>query len=304
MVEFLVPELLEDAEYSVQFAAFRRWERALNYQVGWHYPLDLVWILHEVQAHVPPAATILDIGAGSGLLQYLLAASGYNVLSLDLLRRRPGRLPRAYFGIVDRQNETRDTEYTAHLLDQHRTHRLWRFRRWIRSRFRLFRSLLHPSSLMLRFARSSFGQISLIVADVTDPDSVHADFDAIVSVSALEHITEVSDFVDTISWVRRTGKPFWITTSAGRDETWWHEPSKGWCFGQDTMTAIGESVHDWFPRYDAAMASLRGSTYLRLKLPDYYRNNPNCGMPNGVWDPKYVPISISDDAVRPSLSSS
>jgi len=50
--------------------------------LGWHYLLDLIWILKEL--NLPPRSTILDAGAGSGLLQYILIELGYNVVSVDM----------------------------------------------------------------------------------------------------------------------------------------------------------------------------------------------------------------------------
>lgn len=37
---------------------------------GWHYVLDLIWLLRRLK--FAPAATVLDAGAGWGITQFLL----------------------------------------------------------------------------------------------------------------------------------------------------------------------------------------------------------------------------------------
>ncbi|RKY40680.1 MAG: hypothetical protein DRP81_09100 [Candidatus Omnitrophota bacterium] len=64
-------------------------------QFGWHYILDLAWIISHID--IPPGCKILDAGAGGGILQYLLAIRGYryrprlcvNSLAIKIIRAYP-----------------------------------------------------------------------------------------------------------------------------------------------------------------------------------------------------------------------
>ena len=64
-------------------------------RLGWHYLLDLIWILKGLD--ISRGMTVLDAGAGNGLLQYVLAHKGCNVISADMTKRAiPGFAPRLF----------------------------------------------------------------------------------------------------------------------------------------------------------------------------------------------------------------
>ncbi|MCP4157730.1 MAG: class I SAM-dependent methyltransferase, partial [bacterium] len=53
---------------------------------GWHYVLDMIWVLKELENK--KGGTILAAGAGLGLLQFILAARGYRMVSVDVNQRK------------------------------------------------------------------------------------------------------------------------------------------------------------------------------------------------------------------------
>ena len=60
----------------------------MNRPQGWHYDMDIIWLLNELDnAGIKQGATILDAGAGMGITQFILASRGYNILSLDFSPR-------------------------------------------------------------------------------------------------------------------------------------------------------------------------------------------------------------------------
>ena len=59
----------------------------LGLALGWHYVLDLIWLLRDLD--LPPGATVLDAGAGWGLAQFLFADRGLRVISVDMSARQP-----------------------------------------------------------------------------------------------------------------------------------------------------------------------------------------------------------------------
>lgn len=66
---------------------FEELSRELERGLGWHYLLDPSWSAHHLR-NVRPRATVLDAGAGLGLIQWHLARRGVNVISVDRGRRR------------------------------------------------------------------------------------------------------------------------------------------------------------------------------------------------------------------------
>lgn len=290
MISFLRPELLSSHRTKADSAYVREVRRALNHQSGWHYPLDLVWIVGNIRQAVPPGSTVLDVGAGRGLLQFLLAGLGYNVVSLDLVRRNFGRRLCAYFSIDDQQDSSENTTYAMHLsTSAGRTSPVQGLLRYART----LAAAISGSSLRLYRNRRNHGSITLIVGDVTKRPHVQWSVDAIVSLSALEHIPDEREFLESIRWIQAFHRPYFITTSAAPGATWWHEPSKGWCFGPDTLAQVDSVPADWDAEYHDALAAIKGDTYLKTHIPDMYTNNPHCGLPYGVWDPQYVPIGLS-----------
>ena len=82
----LKPNLMND---SVTTDIIDYWLSLLNRPNGWHYKLDIIWILNELKkSGIHPGSTILDAGAGQGVLQYLLAAKGYKVISFDYSKKK------------------------------------------------------------------------------------------------------------------------------------------------------------------------------------------------------------------------
>ena len=83
-IEILSVELLNQRRPQVE--ALKRLAGSLGLDFGWHYLLDLTWILD----HLGPARRqrILDAGAGTGILQWHLAEEGAEVLSVDRGDRR------------------------------------------------------------------------------------------------------------------------------------------------------------------------------------------------------------------------
>lgn len=70
-------------------------------QLGWHYILDLSWILERLQ-DLPVPSRILDAGAGNGLLQYILASMEHTVVSVDVFRALRHPAPRHAFRCATR----------------------------------------------------------------------------------------------------------------------------------------------------------------------------------------------------------
>ena len=57
----------------------------IHQEFGWHYLLDLVYIIKNLDLETIPL--VLDAGAGEGVLQFYLAWKGINVISIDRMDR-------------------------------------------------------------------------------------------------------------------------------------------------------------------------------------------------------------------------
>lgn len=82
-IEILSVSLLNSERALVE--EMRRVSEELGIGLGWHYLLDLSWAAHMLQAG--PGNYVMDAGAGTGVMQWWLAARGVNVLSVDLSSR-------------------------------------------------------------------------------------------------------------------------------------------------------------------------------------------------------------------------
>ena len=85
------------------------------------------------------------------------------------------------------------------------------------------------------------------------------------------------------------------TLGAAKEQDWFHEPSKGWCYTEATLRDIFDLPADCpsnYDRYDELFKSLRNCSELRDNLADFYFKSGNNGMPWGIWDPKYQPVGM------------
>ena len=84
-IEILPVELLDENRLWVNQLKQTATEYGLEF--GWHYLLDLTWMMHLLGP--VQGKRIMDAGAGVGVIQWQLAKQGAEVLSVD--RRQPRR---------------------------------------------------------------------------------------------------------------------------------------------------------------------------------------------------------------------
>jgi len=313
-IEILGIELFETHE--VEMNIVKQFKEYFAAEFGWHYYLDLAWIIRQVRG-IPKGALILDAGAGSGLLQYILAELGYNVISTDFTNRTLCGKYRQRYGKVlhylNSQDRIFDNRYTRHLRGSPASS--------VRSKSTIFSGLfskkdksIDPVSMIEKNiyipqggqavllkgdAERNCGRIFMYNCDLRDmpllPDSY---VDGVVSVSALEHNDHV-DFEKCMDEILRVTKPsgrLFMTVSASLSEDWFHEPSKGWCYSEATLKRLfrlPEGVASNFSIKDEFFNELRQEgNELYKRLDSVYFKSGDNGMPWGKWDPKYLPVGI------------
>lgn len=260
--------------------------RSLRLEFGWHYLLDLTWILHQLGNAA--GKRILDAGAGTGIVQWHLANQNAEVLSVD--RGSRANLPLRFRNRF-RVRGLRLTDLVPYprLVRQNlqREGNAWG---------KLSVQVKELSALANR--QRSPGRVLIYNQDLRSmPDIDDCSVDAVVAISALEH-NHPDDLGSVIRELLRALKPggaFLATLGAARDQDWLHSPSQGWCYTEASLRHLFDlpaEVPSNYDRYDELFAALKDCAELRDNLAKFYFRSGENGMPWGVWDPKYQTVGV------------
>lgn len=267
-------------------------------EIGWHYITDITWIYSKVKRW-PRGYRILDAGGGGGPLQFLLAELGFHVTNIDMVLPKPQSVHVERYGLTRRQlSRFTETSYAGHL------RRFSRFGVWplLRRITRVLRAMSYaPRHDRWRSAAGlhdvPVGRIEWIAGNLCDLSEIPAgSFDAVVSLSALEHIP-IEHLGAAMSEISRvlTSNASWAITTSGTDQatSWLHEPSQGWCYSEADLESRFGAVSARAQNPAQVLERYRACVYLKDHLAGFYRRGANNGMPLGVWDPKYIPVGLS-----------
>lgn len=259
---------------------------SLGLDFGWHYLLDLVWIIDMLGSI--QGKRIMDAGAGTGVVQWILAGQGAEVLSVD-------RVSRADLPLRYRKRFRVEGLREQDLIPARRVF-VSNFRGSTKLRARLTsqaRDLIGMADL-----RRTSGQVTIYNQDLKNLASIDDNsMDAVVSVSALEHNQpdELALVVEELLRVLKPGGALLATLGAARDQDWFHEPSFGWCYSEASLKRIfdlSQDVPSNFQDYDKLFADLRECAELRENLAKFYFQSGDNGMPWGEWDPQYQSVGV------------
>jgi SAM-dependent methyltransferase len=268
-----------------------RLARRLDLEFGWHYLLDLAWILR----HLGPVRgrRIMDAGAGVGIMQWHLADRGAEVISVDRQSRANlARRFRQQFAVQGLREQ--DLAPVAEV----------KFRSGGRASMKVLASGMADrvragfTSGIPDNTKSRSGRVILYNQDLKHlADIPDNSIDAVVAVSALEH-NPPDELALVIAELLRVLKPAGIllaTLGAAKDDDWYHVPSNGWCYSEITLRNVFQLSPDLtsnFAAYDVLFSELRSCRELRRNLAGFYFRSGNNGMPWGVWDPQYQPVGV------------
>ncbi len=268
--------------------------------IGWHYFTDIAWI-HDKVKNWPRTFKVLDAGGGRGPIQFLLAEMGFDVTNVDLVHPHPPVAYRSRYGTRLRQlGSYTPTSYRQFLLTFSR-HQGSKGAIKSVAKFAFAGAI---QSIMARRWRAKNalrgthpGRIEWIEGNLCSmPEVPSQSFDAIVSLSALEHIP-FEQLPQAHSEIRRVLKqeaPWAVTTSGTeRKDTWYHAPSQGNCFSEkDLQKLFGASP---FASQDPSrvLDTYRNCSFLREHLAPSYKRSGDNGMPWGKWNPSYIPVGLS-----------
>lgn len=284
-VHLLEPSLLEDKE-NLEDIIF--WQYAMNRPQGWHYDLDFLWILKSLsEAGIDKNSTILDAGGGLGPFQYILCSRGYNVVSLDFAKREPPKEAKDLFTIiVDEKDFNYEHDYQEFISLDNKVRYLdkilkilkdlnWLNLKWVFYKLKI--RLLHTYFSMkakLTLNKTKFGNLTFRRAAFHDIPYEDNYFDAVVSVSAIEHADKdllKQNISEIIRVVGKSGKVFLTTSSSTNDQETFDQQTSGWCFSSDSISKIlGKDMS--FKQYDLERAEERilTSKIWKKRLDPYY----------------------------------
>jgi ubiquinone/menaquinone biosynthesis C-methylase UbiE len=286
-IEILSVEALEKNRPTVE--ALWRLSRATRVEFGWHYLLDLTWIICNLDSI--PGKRFLDAGAGSGLMQwYLIEQGAREVISADrdsrvdlpLVMRsrypvaglRPGDLGPAWNvlkGNVGRATGAGKLNYALRGL---------------------------AGMALIALPKAFPGRVLIYTQDLADmPEVADNSLDAVVALSSLEHNTpeDLQRVVGELMRKLRPGGKLLATLAAAREKDWFHQASQGWCYTEASLRRLFDLAPDVpsnYARYDELFAALRDCAELRDNLAKMYFTSGDNGMPWGKWDPQYQPVGV------------
>ncbi|GBE07238.1 methyltransferase domain protein [bacterium BMS3Bbin11] len=273
-------------------------------QIGWHYAIDLAWIYSQIR-NWPTGYKILDAGGGRGPTQFLLAELGFNVTNLDLALSEPAASIQKRYRIQFKTADSkRDAAYGDHLSKNYAKQNVLRkLRRAVSgSRFYQYATTNHYHRVHERWRVDNgivneVGKLVWMRANLCKiPEISSNSFDAVVSLSALEHIP-IELLPQAWAEITRICKPeakFAITTSATEQQaTWYHKPSQGNCFSEDDLKRLfGAYPDETNLPANGMIGKYQACTYLKDNLADFYRKSAENGMPHGKWEPRYFPVGL------------
>lgn len=290
-IEILATDLLDEERAVVE--SLKALARRLDISLGWHYLLDLAWIVSELgkRGLAQSGRRILDAGAGMGLLQWYLAEAGAEVVSVD---RSPRTMMQPHLRRRYRVRGLRPQDLPP------AGAALSRALRARRSPRAYLEAAVRASRLLLRQLGSLRARGSVVIYhhDLTAlPDIADGSVDAVVAVSALEHNAseQLPGVVDELVRTLKPGGVMLATLGAARDADWFHAPSQGWNYTDTSLRRLfhlAPGTPSNYARADELFAALRACSELRNHLAPMYFQSGDNGMPWGKWDPQYQPVAV------------
>lgn len=283
-IEILPVSLL--GQHRSKVIALKRLARKLGIEFGWHYLLDLTWVLNHLE--IGEGNYIMDAGAGTGIVQWYLAEQGVEVLSVD--RESRAYLPlrfRLRYRVKGKREQDLSTiagsiEYNANRGNGF----LGKLDVVVKEVARAGIPLPRKGQVVI------YNQDLIRLVDVPDKS-----LDAVVAVSSLEHnsLQSMKGVVEELMRVLKPGGVLLATLGAASDEDWFHEPSQGWCYTDHSLRRIfglPTGVFSNYGQYNDLFAALRACSELKDNLASFYAQSGDNGMPWGVWDPQYQPVGV------------
>ena len=305
--QYLNPEeIIESNDFKVVESFLRDTGRS---QIGWHYIIDLTWIYSRA-VNWPQGIRVLDAGGGRGPAQFLLAEMGFDITNIDLVHTKPDYAFLSRYGTErNTLSSYTDTRYVEHIMS------FGRYRQFLKRAWKavMESKLLRETTasayanrhenwrILNGFSERKVGSINWLAGNLCEvPEMEAGTFDAVVSLSSLEHIP-LEVLPSALAEIQRLVRPdgYWaVTTSATEmSDTWYHQPSLGYCFSESDLKSVFQAHAKNASKPADIMQLYKLSRYLKGNLAFHYRLSGNNGMPWGKWSPLYIPVGFSEESV-------
>lgn len=305
--QYLNPEeIIESDDFKVVESFLRGTGRK---HIGWHYIIDLTWIYSRA-VNWPQGSCVLDAGGGRGPAQFLLAEMGFDVTNIDLVHTKPDY---AFFSRYGTERNTlksyTETRYVEHIMGFGRYRQLLK-RAWkVAMESRMLRESTASAYASQHekwrksngFNERKVGSINWLAGNLCDvPEMEAGTFDAVVSLSSLEHIP-LEILPTALAEIQRLVRPdgHWAVTTSATElpDTWYHQPSLGYCFSENDLVSLFKASALSSTKPAEIMRLYKASQYLKENLALHYRLSGDNGMPWGKWNPSYIPVGFSEKSV-------
>lgn len=297
-IELLSPNILDTHKKYVELVDDVR--LALDIPLGWHYILDIPWVIKEIE-RLPKSSIIVDAGGSSGILSWTLALLGHKIINVNFRRAEPPESFTELFPVdyLDQEKEFKDI-YIDHIekqdVDEHEMSK--EFEKIEKpgevARLReIERRIVKPelrqekrSLLEKKLKENPPHTITFYKSDFRDMANIPSEsIDAIVSISAIEHTEDknIKKISEEFNRILKPGGKMVITTSAAKID-WYHKLSKGWCFSEKTLRdafVLVPEVLSNFDNYDSIFEKTKSSKELQERLDPVYFKSGNNDMPWG-----------------------
>ena len=296
-IKLLENELLDEFSY---------WSQLIKWIPGWHYDLDMSWLLKKIESlNLKKGSTILDAGAGQGIMQYILASRGFNIVSLDFSKRKIPNILKKKFNIVLHDQESLDYKHSYQEFIQFEPDNIFKLDR--------IKKLFYPQHVFYKIKRNflslladkkyknnssfDFGSIEFVRASFHDIPFDNNYFDAVISTSAIEH----SDFnlldqnINELTRVaKKSGGVFITTSGTNKSADIYDDETGGWCFCSKTISKYASNSEEEYSKYQTIDNNIIESDIIRSRIDSYYFLNKNSPFyKNKIKNIPYCPIGIS-----------
>jgi ubiquinone/menaquinone biosynthesis C-methylase UbiE len=305
IIKLLTTSLLDERK---KLKELSYWLRVMNRPNGWHYDLDHIWILDELEkSGINKGSTIIDAGAGQGVMQYLLASRGYNVISLDFTSRNPPPRAHGIFTIIAEEKTeinyehpymkfiSYGTDRSRSLLKKISIQKISKIFELPARCFRLVHSYFYYFYERYFRNHENFGVITYVRAPFHDVPLESNFADAIISVSAIEH-ADIDLFLENINSLTRLLKPaapLLLTTSAtSKMDNHYDYQVEGWCFSRSSLVTYFPECDLDFNVSECKQSFFKSKTFHQRLDPYYYKNPKSPFFMRKFNDLPYLPVSI------------
>ncbi len=290
IIEILPVSLLD--EHRLLVNELKQTAQSFGLEFGWHYLLDLAWILNQLGNL--EGKQIMDAGAGTGIIQWYMALKGAEVISVD--RNSRAGLPmrfRAHIRVEGLRKEDLQAPQSSIYPTASANNQPFSPRRILRQLKNFAKNQIDQQR-----KPESLGKVRIYNQDLSHlldiPDN---SLDAVVAVSSLEHNTPegLAQVVQELQRVIKPGGVLLATLGAAKEQDWFHQASQGWCYTDSSLRKLFNmpvSTPSNYSAYDELMSDIRNCSELHDNLASFYFKSGDNGMPWGLWDPQYPPVGI------------